>query len=42
MNLGKAQSIGFIEDPVEEPVEEPVVELVVEAENREEQPALTQ
>jgi hypothetical protein len=42
MNLGKAQSIGFIEDPVEEPVEEPVVEFVVEAENREEQPALTQ
>jgi hypothetical protein len=42
MNLGKAQSIGFIEDPVEEPAEEPVVEIVAETANREEQPALTQ
>jgi hypothetical protein len=42
MNLGKAQSIGFIEDPVEEPVEQPIVEMVVEADNREEQPALTE
>jgi hypothetical protein len=43
MNLGKAQSAGFIEEPVEEPVqlvEEPVAESSTE--QREEQPALTQ
>jgi hypothetical protein len=43
MNLGKAQSAGFIDEPVEEPVklvDEPVVEASTE--QREEQPALTQ